>query len=166
MKKIEVGIVTKPQGLKGEIRVKLNFNDVSLISNANEIYLNNVPHKIKKITNRNTFVVLSLENVTNIESAEALRNVKLYVNENVLQLEDDEFYVKDVVGFKVVNLNKTEIGTLKDILNYGSADIYVLNLTESQKELMFVNAQNIVTDIDHANKTIVINDSLLEQLSV
>ena len=49
MNKIEIGMLTKPQGLKGEFRVKHKPSALQLFFDLNEYYFKNTGTKIIKV---------------------------------------------------------------------------------------------------------------------
>ena len=165
MELIEIGKITKPQALKGQVRVKLYSNDFNVLNNVKKVYLNNAPVVLLNATDRNTFCVLTLEGITTIDQAESLRDTNVFILKSDLKLKSTDYLVSDLVGYSVVNQLGHVVGQLKQIDNYGAADIYVV-LLPNGKELMFANAGNIIKSTDAEKKQIVVNQKVLDQMGV
>ena len=58
------------------------------------------------------------------EAAEALKGLELYVPRSALPPpEEDEFYVADLIGLRAVTPDGAELGTIKDVANFGAGDL-------------------------------------------
>lgn len=165
MNLIEIGVITKPQGLQGQVRAKLYDNDASVLQEVKHIYLNKKPVKIMSVSNRNTFVVLKLEHINHIDDAEKLRHAKLFVEEEDIVLQEDEFLVKNIIGWQVATKGGVVFGVVKDIANYGAGDIYTV-AKDNGEEFMFVNANDVVQDFDEAAKRVIVDSKKISEMSV
>lgn len=163
MRKIEIGYITKPQGIKGEVRIKLYSDNYFLFKNLNKIYINNLEYKILNSSNRGTFGVLKLENLNDANEAEKLRNCKVFANYNDLQIGEDEILISDLIGYSVVTNLGTNLGKVTDISNYGAGDIYTVT---GAKEILFVNVNDIILQINSDKEEILIDENKLSELSV
>ncbi len=165
MELYKIGVITKTQGLKGEVRAKIIQNENNLIKNNSDIYLNEDKYLVKKITDRNTFVVLKIEGVNSIDEAEKLINKDLFLEKSDALLGEDEFLVKDVIGFNVVDENNNILGTIKDINDYGAGDVYTV-LDSDNKTFMFVNSRDVIAEFDFENNKLVVNSKILSEIGV
>ena len=80
------------------------------------------------------------------------------------ELEEDEFYVKDLLGLKVYNQQDVLLGEIKNIDDFGSADVYTIKL--KGKETLFAFVEGLFDSVDYENKKIIINDKLFEEVMV
>ena len=165
MKNIEIGVVTNPQGIKGEVRVKLYSDNYDIFNTLNQITLNSKVYDIERFQDRSSFAVLKLSGVTTANEAELLRQAKLFIKEAEVVLEENEVLVKDIIGYAVINEKNVALGKLIDITTYGANEVYTVLLT-SGKELMFPNARGIIIDINMANKSIVLDSNILKEIAV
>lgn len=161
----EIGIITKPQGLKGEFRV-LPFNKNFFLSNKNnKIFINNEEKTILKCIDRNKFLVLKIEGINTCDDAESLRNSKIYSKiDRIEKLDDNEFYIEDVLNSQVLDKNKNNIGKLEKIYQHGAADVFVIN--NNGKEIMFPFTQKILISFDSKNKILIIDENILKETGV
>ena len=70
------------------------------------------------------------------------------------ELEENEFYIADLVGSEVF-VETSKIGILKQVLQYGSADIFVLD--SNGKEIMMPFVNGLVNSFDSEKKVIILN---------
>ena len=56
--------------------------------------------------------------------------------ENAVPLEEDEYFVADMIGMKVMTEDGTEFGTLSDVMETGAKDVYVIDSKEHGEVLM------------------------------
>ena len=123
---IEIGLIVKPHGLKGELKLKLHSPESNLILNIDKIYVDNQICKIdysKKVSNG---ILLKFVSKNNRNSIEDLIGKKLFVNKDIIPLAPSgENYYFELIGSKVV-YNNVEIGTLIEIVETKANNIYVV----------------------------------------
>ena len=64
-----------------------------------------------------------------------------------MPLEEDEYYICDIIGAKVITDTEDEFGTLTDVLQTGTNDVYVVK-TKDGKEVLLPVIKECVLDID------------------
>ena len=83
---IEIGLIVKPHGLKGELKLKLHSPESNLILNIDKIYIDNQIFKIdysKKVSNG---ILLKFVSKNTRNSIEDLVGKKLFVNKDIIPL--------------------------------------------------------------------------------
>ena len=151
----EIGIITKPQGLKGHFRVRQNYSNFSILANVKSVVIKNKEYEVEKVTDRGEFFIFKVKGIETIEDAENFRHEKIYSKTEVRdELEEGEYYISDLIGAKLFVQNE-EIGELKQVLKYGAADIFVVN--NSGKEIMMPFVNGLVDSFDANKKIIVLN---------
>jgi 16S rRNA processing protein RimM len=122
---IIVAKITTPFGIKGLAKV------TSFMQNPEEIFSNqlygedNTPYTLKHYAkkNNNSFIVY-INDITDRTIIESLGKLNFYINKDTLSnLEEDEFYAKDLIGRNVKNSKEITIGIIKDTYNFGAGDI-------------------------------------------
>ena len=165
MNKIELGTITKPQGLKGDFRVKPSINNYDILNDIKEVYINDKKYKVIKLTLRDGFVIYKLDGINDCNIVESLRNTKIYFEELEKEnLPEGEYYVSDLIGMEIYNEKMALLGTLTDINQYGSADIFVVK--NNDKEFMFPFARNVIERVDYNEKIIIVNQQILDEMIV
>ena len=81
---------------------------------------------VKKLELHDTTPILQLVGISSLELASKLIGLELYAHQDELPLEEDTFYYHSLVGCTVVDQNKLEVGTVKDVLDTGIQDLLVI----------------------------------------
>lgn len=125
---LEVGMVNNTHGIRGELKFTLWCDDINYLKQLNVLYLDDKgekPVKIISVRPQKNIAILKLENINTIEQAEELKGRVLYCNRDDAVIDEDANYIADLIGCYVVDVDtEEEYGQVKDVLNYGSCDIY------------------------------------------
>lgn len=125
---LEVGKVNNTHGIKGELKFTLWCDDINYLKQLNVLYLDDKgekPVKIISVRPQKNIAILKLENINTIEQAEALKGSVLYCNRDDAVIDENANYIADIIGCYVVDVDtEEEYGQVKDVLNYGSCNIY------------------------------------------
>ena len=158
----EVGIITKPQGLKGHFRVRINYSNFSMLSELKEVIIDGNKFEIEKITHRDGFEIFKVKGIEIIDVAENLRNKTIFAEVSARKtLDKDEFYIRDLVGSDV-SVDEKEIGKIENILTYGSADIFVVK--KDGKETLIPFVKGLVKEFDINGKILKLNKNKFEEI--
>jgi 16S rRNA processing protein RimM len=125
---IELGVIARPQGLKGELRVHVFNPDSTLLEGLAEVFLIGEDDEepalveIRSARRGPKALLLRLKGVSSREDAEALRGYRLCIPRGALpELEDGEYYHADLIGLEAFEGTES-IGTVVDVLDYPSAE--------------------------------------------
>lgn len=125
---LEVGKVNNTHGIRGELKFTLWCDDINYLKQLKVLYLDDKgekPVKIISVRPQKNIAILKLENINTIEQAEELKGRVLYCNRDDAVIDEDANYIADLIGCYVVDIDtEEEYGQVKDVLNYGSCDIY------------------------------------------
>lgn len=129
-KKILVGKIVAPQGIRGELRVQ-TFTDKPVDFKKLLVFGNNIDakqfHFVRPVPNSNV-IIARIDGVDNRNMAETLRGTELFISrESLPELKKDgEYYQSDLIGFSVVK-NGQVLGKLVCFQNFGAGDIMELD---------------------------------------
>lgn len=125
---LELGKVNNTHGLKGEVKVALWCDDISYVKQLKTIYLDNKGEKALTLLSarpQKNIGILKFAEITTVEQAEELKNKILYCNRDDAKIDDDAYYLADIIGCYVVDIDtEQEYGQIVDVMNHGSCDIY------------------------------------------
>lgn len=158
MKLIEVGRIINTHGLKGEVKV-LPFSDEPLrFKNYKTVFVKGTnyerQHSVTSVKTVKNVAVLKFEEVQSIEEAETLKGYLVYIEESVIPvLEEDSFYVKDLIDCSVFNEIGELLGTLKEVISTGSNDVYVVERIE-KPNLLVPALKSVVLKVDISQKRV------------
>ena len=162
---LEIGIITKPQALKGQFRVKptnILFDDMK---DLEEVIIKGKTYKVEKVVIRDGFAIMQLEGINSIDMVEPLRNTPIYIEDvKEEELADDEYYIEDMIGCSVVDDKGVIIGQVIDVKSYGGASVISINV--SNREVMFPHARGVIKSLDLASKTLIVDRKIYEEISL
>ena len=148
---LEVGQIVNTQGLKGEMRVDPWCDGPEFICMFDELYLKNGDTiKITKSRVQKNVAVIEVEGIDSIEQADTMRRTVLYINRDDVQLDDDVFFVQDILNCDVVDIDtKKSYGKITDVIKTGANDVYQVTGEDGKNYLVPVIDDVVInTDID------------------
>lgn len=164
MELITIGEIVKPQGVKGEVKIKLFTENAAAIKKLKHAYLAKGMQKkaIKTVSARDGFAYILFEGVADRNAAELLRGSEVYVEEANLEIEDENtFYVSDIVGCTVNDEQGNLIGELVDVEQYGAADVWIVR--SKGRNYSFPYIGSIVASVNIKEKLIVLNKKAFDE---
>ena len=133
MKKIKIGKMGKAVGLKGEIKFYSGSGSEEYYGSLKEIIIGDRNYKVEKVRFKGKVPVFKLSGIDDRTAAEGLTGLEVLVSEEKLpELEDGRYYVKDLIGLKVVEEDREEVGVVKDVITGGTQDIYEIETSEGK----------------------------------
>ena len=164
-----IGTVLKPQGIRGEVKIKPYAARVELFSSWKNLYLEDhgawtpVPLKVTRI--HDGFVYAVLSGSASADDAEAFRGRDLYIDRaHAAPPEDGAVYIADLIGCKAEDEEGNPVGTLTDVLQYGSVDTWVFRT--SSGTLMAPALLSVFPEVDPAAGKIRVCAEKLREVAV
>ena len=68
--------------------------------------------------------------------------------ENAVPLEENEYFIADLIGLKVVTDEGEEFGELTDVMQTGANDVYVVETYKDKQEVLLPVIDECVLDVD------------------
>lgn len=146
MKKIQLGIVGKARGLKGEFYVR--GREEAWPDEITRVYLGQSassaqPFKVKSFSAQNENIILKLEKISSREDLEPFRLAGIWCDAESLEVDyASEYLWEDLVDLEVISLDEVHVGRIYQMENFGAHDIAVIHHDErsQQVSLPFVEA--------------------------
>ncbi len=159
--KFRIGIITKTHGIKGEVAVFPTSDDPERYSELERCFIKRGNDYIEVNCNSCKYmkktVVLGFDEITSIEEAEKYINSEIYVDrEDAVPLEEGEYYMADILGFKAVLEDGTVIGTLEDYMDTPAQTILIFKADGTGKQIMIPDVPEFIREIDEEEEKIVI----------
>ena len=148
---LEIGRITKLQGLQGEVRVQYYCNEPEMLCDFDTLYLGKEhtpvnPQKARYL--KADVAVLKLKGVDTPEDAEKLIGKMLYFDRDDMELPEDTWFIQDIIGLDVYDADSGKLyGKVDDIYQNGTADVYSVK-TPSGAQLMFPAIPEVLLDTD------------------
>ena len=154
---LQVGIITSPHGVRGEVKVYPTTDDPRRFRRLKEVVLDTGKEKmnleIEGVKFFKQFVILKFKGLDNINDIEKYRQKSLYVTrKNAVRLQRDEYFIADLIGLKVQDEDGKELGTVKDVIETGANDVYEVEMADG-KSLLLPAIKQCILNVDVENGT-------------
>lgn len=155
----ELGYVVKTHGLRGQMVAELDVDSVADYRDLTEVFVERPAgsgklHRfaVERLTPQaGTRVLLKLKTVDRIEDAELFRGLKLYRPlADLPELEEDQFYFHEVVGYAVVDSNLGRLGTVESF--YELPEQVLLAMRYQEQEVLIPVVDELVLHADEDTK--------------
>lgn len=158
---LEIGQIVNTFGIKGQIKVKPFTDDIRRFDNLKEVYVekNNTKkeYEIEEVKYHKDMVLIKFKGIETVEQAEKLKNSYVTISrDSAEELEEDRYYIVDLLGLEVYTDEQILLGILEDIFNTGSNDIYVVKSSDG-KQILLPAIKDVVKNIDIENKKITVH---------
>lgn len=158
---LRVGVFANTHGVRGEIKVFPTTDDVNRFKKLKKLYLDTGKEKIELEVQSVRFfknmVIMKFKGIDNINDIEKYKGKDLLIDrEQAVPLKKDEYFICDIIGAQVVSDEGEEIGELKEVLQTGANDVYVVK-TPQGKDILFPVIKSCVLDVDTVAKKITVH---------
>ena len=139
-KKILVGKISNPHGIKGWVKV-ISFTDPieNILSYKQWIISDKETEKtyyLEDFRVQGNKIVIKLENVNDRNDADLLKNLQIQVNRSDLpELDQNSYYWEDLVDFNVIDIKGNHVGKVDSLFRTGSNDVLVI-IDETKERLL------------------------------
>lgn len=152
IEEFQIGVITQTHGIRGEVKVFPTTDDAARFKKLKEVVLDTGKERlsmtIEGVKFFKKFVILKFKGYNSINDIEKYKNGKLLVpREKAVKLQKDEYFVADLLGMRVVTEAGGPLGILKNVLETGANDVYVVEM-EDKKELLLPAIKECILDID------------------
>ena len=159
---LEVGQIVNTYGIKGFVKVKPFVDHKEQFKSFTLLYIESKQELvIEEVKFAKEMVLLKFQGIDTIEQAENLRNYYLQAKRSDIPIEEGAHFIVDLIGREVYTEDGTFLGILKEVLQPGANDVYVVE-NEAKKQILLPVIPDVVKTIDIANNKIIVN--LLEGL--
>ena len=155
-----VGKIVGTHGIKGILKVYSYSGNIESLQSAGTVFLKDSKgtlseHVIRSVSAHAGGFIVGLDDYTDINLVLPLNGCELYLKLSQLPVPDeDEYYWRDLIGLSVVTDEGAELGTLIDIFETGSNDIYVVR--GASKEYLIPAIANVISLVDIPGKKMII----------
>ena len=157
MDRIKLGQITAPVGIKGEIRV-YPYLEQARFSDVKKVCLDDGKEmSVERVRTDKNMIVLKLSGVDDRNRAEQLRNRILYLPETEsLDLGEDTYYVDDLKGLSVTDINGTQLGILTEVISRIAQDLYEVKRADG-KSFLIPAVKEFIVEVDMDSRTMKVN---------
>lgn len=165
---ITVGQITKPQGVRGEVKVRPLTDDPSRFCVLKTVTIDSRSYKIASARVGGADVYIKLVGVDDRNAAELLRGKYLTIDRAAAKsLDDGEFFIADLVGATLVARGETDvvIGTVDNVQSFGAADVFSVRCKDGGG-MSFAFVKALAARYDGNTNTLSVDKSALDGVAV
>lgn len=147
-----VGVIANTHGIRGEVKVYPTTDDLNRFDQLKEVILDTgrerINLQVQGVRYFKNMAILKFKGIDNINDVEKYKGKDLLVTrENAVPLEENEYYIADLIDMEVYNEDGSRLGILNDVMQTGANDVYVIAL-ENGKELLLPNIDQCILDVN------------------
>ncbi|WP_258955107.1 ribosome maturation factor RimM [Sporomusa ovata] len=154
---ITIGKIVAPHGVRGDVRIVPltdfpdRFYDLTkvLVDGVGELALESARQHKK-------FILLKFSGLDSINDIEHLRDKLIQIRrEDAVKLPEGRYYIFDIIGLNVFTEEGNLLGTIIDVLQPGSNDVYVVK-QQDKSEVLIPAIKEVVKKIDILGKQMIV----------
>ena len=151
---LAVGQIINTHGIKGEVKVYPLTDDAKRFRKLETVYIDGIQRKISWCKIQPDTVILKIEGIETPEEAYKYKDKYIEIKrENAVKLENDRYFVADIIGSRVIDENNKELGNVFDVIVTGSNDVYWV---KGKEEVLVPALKSVIIKMDMEKKLITI----------
>ena len=153
---LQVGVISSTHGIRGEVKVFPTTDDPARFKKLKKVLLDTGKERleleIQSVKFFKQFVIVKVRGIVNINDIEKYKGKSLMVpREDAVQLEEDEYYIADLIGMEVYT-DGGRFGTLKDVMETGANEVYIID-SDEHGEVLVPAIHDCILDVDVEKQT-------------
>lgn len=153
---LKAGVISSTHGVRGEVKVFPTTGEPERFRTLKKVYLDTGRERIRLeiagVKFFKQFAILKFRGIDNINEIERYRGCSLWVErEDAVPLEEDEYYIGDLIGMEVFTEDGNKFGVLKDVMETGANDVYIVD-TPEHGEILVPAIHDCILDVDIEEK--------------
>ena len=158
---LQVGVISSTHGIRGEVKVFPTTDDAARFKGLKQVILDtgkeHIPMEIQGVKFFKQFVIVKFKGIDNINDIEKYKGRDLWIpREEAQELDEDEYYIADLLGMKVLLEDGSEFGTLKNVMETGANDVYIVDSVE-HGEVLLPAIKECILDVDIETNTMTVH---------
>lgn len=154
-------MITTTHGVRGEVKVFPTTDEAERFLELDYVLLD-TGRELRKLEIQNVkffknLAILKFKGIDNINDIEMYKGRDLWIpREEGQELEEGEYYVADLIGMNVLLEDGTVFGTLKDVMETGANDVYVID-TKDRGEVLLPAIRECILDVNVEESTMTVH---------
>lgn len=150
-----LGYISKTIGTKGELAFKLDVDSPSSYHGLDAVFVQIspkdtqlVPYFLDKAEIQNNDLLrCKFEGVNDQSTAKSLVGKSLYLlEENLPPLKENQFYFHEIIGYKIIDQEKGELGKIEKVLEYSTSNLF--SIPVGDKEILIPISDETIIKVD------------------
>ncbi|HKM04166.1 MAG TPA: ribosome maturation factor RimM [Lachnospiraceae bacterium] len=158
---LQVGIISSTHGIRGEVKVFPTTDDLNRFKTLKKVILETEKEKlnleVEGVKFFKNFAILKFKGYDNINDIEKYKGKSLFVTrKNAVKCQEGEYFIIDLINIKVIDDNGNDIGVLKEVMETGANDVYVVEMLDG-REVLLPAIKQCILKVDMENKIMTIH---------
>ena len=141
---LECGIIINTHGVHGDVKLESLCDAPEVLASLERVFvLEGGKYREIEVLHASVFkqfVLATLEGVDDMDKAIAMKGTTLYASRDDFILEEGDFFIADLLGLPVIdNIDGKVYGKIKDVINRGASDIYVVTTPTGERMIPVVD---------------------------
>lgn len=163
---LEAGKIVNVHGLKGDVKVMPWCDSADFLCEFERLFLDggDTELEIEKARVFKNTAIIKFAGIDTVEQAETLRNKVLYMWREDVELDEDCYFVQDLIGLKVYDADSNFLyGEIADVMQTGANDVY--SIKGNGREYLVPAIPDVIIETDIENGTMKIRplDGLFDE---
>ena len=159
MELIVVGKLVNTHGLKGEVKIKSDFERKDLIfKKGKKLIIDNTEFVIKNYKVYKDTDLLQFEGYIHINDVEQYKGYLVYIDRDRLELPEGDYIYADLIGMKIVNSK----GTYGSVVDYTNNINPLLEINNDNKTYYIPLKSDFIERVSVKENKIYVNDRIEE----
>ncbi len=149
---LQIGVITRPHGIHGEVKVFPMTDDVRRFKKLKKTLLDTgggyIELECEGAKFLKQFVILKFKDHDSVESVAKYVQKGLFVTRaDAVKPGKDEYFIADLIGMRVTDEEASLAGEIKNVIETGANDVYEIELDDSRM-LLLPAIKECVRDVD------------------
>ena len=162
MEKIEIGKIVKEQGIKGDVKVVVFADDNFDFARLKTVFVKGIEAKVERVYKLSGGIGVKLDIIDSRNTAALYKNALVYALKSDLSCKKGRYFIADLLNKDVVLSSGEAIGTLVDVQNFGSADIFYIKT--QNKQVLVSHIDGLIEKLQ--DDKLVLNEEKFKQVAV
>ena len=148
--KVLVGQFGAPVGLNGEIKINIMTSTFEVFKKLNDYsnFEGTIIWNFKNIIFKGNKCVVQIDNCVSPEDVSKLKGLKIYSSKNNFpEIRDNEYFVNDLIGCKLIIIDNKKTGEVIDVKNFGAGDLLEVKFDKKVILIPFNHENNITVNL-------------------
>lgn len=155
-----IGKIISAHGIKGEVKVYPITDNLNRFNYLKTAYIGEKKIKVEleRVKYHKNLAILKFKEINDINEIISFKDNFIYVDEEgKIILPKNHFFIHDLLDSQVFDTKSNLIGTIVDVLQGASNDIYVVKDIEKNKEYLIPAVKKFIIDVNTIDKKIIID---------
>lgn len=123
---IEAGEIVGTHGVNGEVKLQPWTDSAAFLLRFRTLYIDGLPREVESSRIHKDMLLLKLRDVPDVNAAMRLKGRVVRFDRADAGLPEGTFFLRDLLGARVVTEGNEPVGVLEDVLEYPASRVYVV----------------------------------------